>query len=387
MTGDRPRALWLIKGLGTGGAERLLVSTAGAIREEADVHVVHLWRQPDRLRPELERANVPVTSLAVDTAVDPRWLLRLRRLVRAHPYDVVHVHGAGVAVAYRLLNLTLPRSRRPRVVMTQHNDWAMAGRLARLLERATYRLDGARFAVSRATWESLPRSMRARTEVLVHGVPVDALRLLRAERARVRRELGAAAGDVVAMTVANVRPEKGYPDLLAAAATALRRAPGLRFVAMGGGPLQSEEQLRVLAGSDELEERFAYLGVREDAVRLMAGADLFVMPSLTEGFPIALMEALVMGLPVVGSGVGGIAEAIRDGREGLLTGPGRPDELADALVAVALDPELRDRMSFAAAARGESYDIRRAARRTAQVYRALAGCSRPEVRVADSAVR
>jgi glycosyltransferase involved in cell wall biosynthesis len=379
LSSRRPRALWLIKGLGTGGAERLLVSTAEALRHEVDVDVAHLWREPVRMRTDLLRAGVDVIWLGVESAADPRWLLRARRLVRRNAYDVVHVHGAAVAVLYRLLNLTIPRRQRPRVVLTQHNDWRLASRRARLMEQSTYRLDSARFAVSQTTWESMPRRVRSRTQVLVHGVPLADIHALRTEREAVRAELGTRPGDVVAMTVANLRPEKGYPDLLEAAALALPRAPALRFVAVGGGPPGADVGLQAAIERAGLADRFHFLGVREDAVRLLAGADLFVLASRTEGFPIALMEALGMGLPVVSTGVGGIPEAVHDGTEGLLVPPGRPDLLAEALVRLAGDGTQRQRMGEAAAQRGRQYDIRLAAGRTAEVYRELTGLSVPAV--------
>jgi len=389
----RPRALWLIKGLGAGGAERLLVSTAEALRHEVDVDVAYVWREPTRVLDELVRAGVDVVWLGAETAADPRWLVRARRLVGRNRYDVVHVHGAAVAVLYRLLNLTIPRRRRPRVVLTQHNDWRLASRPARLMEQATYRLDSARFAVSRTTWESLPRRVRSRTQVLVHGVPLAGISALRSERAAVREELGAGPDDIVAITVANLRPEKGYPDLVQAASLALARAPELRFVALGGGGQGADDALRADLERAGVDGRFHFLGVREDAVRLLAGADVFVLASRSEGLPIALLEALGMGLPVVSTAVGGVPEAVRDQVEGLLVPPGRPDLLADALVGLARDGAARQRLSEAARRRAHRYDIRLAAERTAEVYRELGrlpgggAAARTEAGIVDGASR
>jgi glycosyltransferase involved in cell wall biosynthesis len=104
---------------------------------------------------------------------------------------------------------------------------------------------------------------------------------------------------------------------------------------------------------------------------VMAAFDLFVLASHYEGLPLALMEALVLGVPVVATRVGGIPEGVTDGVEGLLVPPSRPDLLAHAIETLARDPELRARMSTAAADRGRAFDIRGSARTMEGIYRAV----------------
>jgi glycosyltransferase involved in cell wall biosynthesis len=126
-----------------------------------------------------------------------------------------------------------------------------------------------------------------------------------------------------------------------------------------------------------LEDRFHLLGYREDSARILAGCDLFVLASLYEGLPLAMMEALALGLPVVATAVGGIPEGVSDGVEGLLVPPGRPDLLAEALAALVRDQPLRERMSQAAWQRADYFDIGRAVRGTEAIYRRLAGRASP----------
>ena len=110
------------------------------------------------------------------------------------------------------------------------------------------------------------------------------------------------------------------------------------------------------------------LGYQPDPLRVLAGCDLFTLSSLAEGYPVALMEALALGLPVVATRVGGIADAVRTGTEGLMVPPSRPDLLGDALVALARDGPRRAAMAAAAATRSRLFDIRRAAERIEAIY-------------------
>ena len=147
-----------------------------------------------------------------------------------------------------------------------------------------------------------------------------------------RAELGVADDEVLALTVANLRSEKGYDVLLDAARLVVAEGVPVRFVSVGRGPL--EAQLAAAAEAAGLAEHLRFLRTRTDTPRLMTGADLFVLPSHQEGLPVALMEAMSAGLPVVATIVGGVPDMVTDGVEGLLVPPGRADLLARGGVAV-----------------------------------------------------
>jgi glycosyltransferase involved in cell wall biosynthesis len=147
------------------------------------------------------------------------------------------------------------------------------------------------------------------------------------------------------------------------------RAPAVRFVTVGQGPLQAEiEALHERLG---LGERVLLLGRRDDVPRLLAAADLFVLASTYEGYPLAVMEALGAGLPVVATAVGGVVEAVGPDA-GVLVPPSRPDLLAEAITRVAADPGLRAALAAGARAAGDAYDARAAVAATEQVYRNVA---------------
>ena len=183
-------------------------------------------------------------------------------------------------------------------------------------------------------------------------------------------EFGIEPDDIVVGTVANFRPQKDYPNLLAAVRLLADREVPVRFVAVGQGP--HEADTRQLATELELGDRLIFAGFRDDAVRVMGACDVFTMASQWEGLPVALMEALALGLPVVATNVGGIAEAMVDGETAVLVPPGDSAALADAIERVAADPNLQARLAAASERKAHDFDIRRAIAPIEAAYAQLA---------------
>ncbi len=372
MSGRPPtpiRVLHVVKGLEAGGAEELLVQAARHRDRSAFTYeVAHLLGTHVARVADLEAAGVAVTCLHGERPGDLRWLARLRRLVVDHHVDVVHAHSPLVASGARAVLATLGPQRRPRLVVTLHNQWESHHVAVRVLDRSTWRRDDLRLAVSEAVRRSLPEPAASRAATLVHGIDVAALRA-GADRAGVRAELGVGDGEVLVGTVANLRGTKGYPDLIAAAGTVVGRHPEARFVSVGQGPLLAElEAGRDAAG---LGDHLRFLGYRPDAARVVSGCDVFCLSSHHEGLPVALMEALALGIPVVATDVGGIAELVTTGEEGQVVPPHRPDLLAGALAAVVSDAELRRRLAAGARARGDQLDAGKATAAVEAHYHSL----------------
>jgi glycosyltransferase involved in cell wall biosynthesis len=365
------RVMWLIKGLGAGGAERLLTLLAEERdREGFRYEVAYLLPSKDALVGDLRQLGVEVHCLRAGHDFDLRWALRLRRLLRERRVDILHAHSPYAAAIGRLAARSLPPSRRPRMMSTEHVPWWGYALATRVANAATFRMDDAHITVSRAVLDSIPRGLRRHTEVVVHGIALQRVRAYAKLREEARAELGVAPGETLIGTIANFRAQKGYPDLLDAARRVLRTGAPARFVAIGQG--NAEAEIRGLLGRLDLGDRFRLLGYQEEALRLLAGFDVFVLSSLFEGLPLALMEALALGVPVVSTAVGGVPELVTDSVEGLLVPPGRPDLLAAALGAMIADPERRTAMGAAAALRSAEVDSARAARTIESLYRTVA---------------
>lgn len=370
----RLRVLWLIKGLGPGGAEQLLLlSTRVADRSSFEYRVAYVRPDKTHLVHEFEEIGVTPERLGAKRRGRLGWLLDLRQALGE--VDVVHSHSPVLASLARLMARTMPRARRPVVVTTEHNEWSSHRLPTRVMNGLTSPLDDHTWAVSEQVRDTVWRWRRDAYEVLIQGIDLTAHTPQADIRTKVRRELGIQDNQVLAITVANLRKNKDYPNLLRAAQLAVAEEPCLRFIAVGQGPLFDE--ITALHGELALGDSLQLLGFRRDINELMQASDIFVMSSAHEGLPVAIMEAFACGLPVVATTVGGVPQAVRDGVEGRLVPPGRSDLLARAVAEVAHDGALRQRMGAAALTRSSNYDIRTAVAaqeaRYAQLHEAKRG--------------
>ena len=358
--------LWLSKGLGPGGMEQLLVNHARfADRSRVRYTMAFLVPGKDQMVGHLEELGVECHCLDSASDVDPRWWPRLRRLLVTRCFDVVHAHSPVPAVAARLVSRTVRP--RPAVVYTEHNNWPAYRWPTRVANAVTYPLDDRQVAVSRAAYDSVPRPLRGHLEVLHHGLDLDDVRRRGADRGAARRALGVDDERVVIGTVANFRPEKNYEGLLAVAARVTASHPSATFVSIGQGP-QADALHRRHAELGLTDAQFRFHGYEPDAVRLMAGFDVFVLSSHHEGLPVAFMEARALGLPVVSTAVGGLPQMVEHEVDGLLVAPGDMGALARELGRLVDEPELRRHLGEASAKAASAVDGRSAVAHLEQLY-------------------
>ena len=367
----RWRILLLIKCLDYGGAERLLVDMAAqGDRTSFDYEAAYVLDEHDGLSSAMRSTGTPVHSLGARSDWDLKWMATFRRLLVDGRYDLVHCHLAYAASLGRLIVQSLPRRSRPKVVYTEHCMWGETAFPTRILNRATIGFDDALVTVSESSRQALPKSLRPRAQVVIHGVDIPPdQRRAESTRRDVRAELGVPPDEVLVLTVANYRPQKGYEVLLEAARNLLARGAPVSFVSVGHGPLADE--LHRIHGGLGLGDRFRFLGLRRDVLRLMAGADVFALSSHYEGMPVAVMEATSVGLPLVLTAVGEFPRMFTDGVDALVVPPGRPDLLADSLERVARDTALREKLGKAALDRSATFNVRSAAHQIEDLYRRL----------------
>lgn len=365
----RLRVLWLAKGLGPGGMERLLVNHARVgDRSGFDYLAAYLVDRPHSVVPELEALDVRCFRFTASADLDVRWGRQLRSLVRRERIDVVHTHSPMVAAIARPALRSMRN--RPGLVYTEHNSWDCYSAPTRLANALTYPLDDVQIAVSTAAAASPPKLIGDRVETLVHGIDVAATARVSGERSAARAELGVGDDTILVVTLANLRAEKAYDVLLDAAARCVSATDRVAFVSVGQGPLEAEMRQRHEALG--LGESFRFLGFRDDPHRMLAAADIFALSSRHEGLPVALMEASALGLPIVATRVGGLPDVIDSGATGVLVAPEDPAALAAAILDVARDAELRERLSGASLALAERFDARNAVNRLESIYRQVA---------------
>lgn len=357
------RILQVIKGLGQGGAEQLVLETSRHLNSDLfRPEVCYLLPWKDALLPALDAAGIPVSCLGHRSG----WPSRLRRLVSAHAIDIVHLHSPYPAAIARFV-----LGQGVKLVYTEHNVWPRYRGPTRWANRLTYQKNDHVFAVSEEVRTSIvsvlgPRSPQV--EVLHHGIDLtpqtgsDAV-------ADLRTELGIGPDDPIIGTVANLKHHKGHSVFMKAMGEIRRAVPDVRWILIGGGPLKDEIETSVR--TLDLEGHVFVLGSRSDARKLIPSFDIFVLPSLHEGLPMALLEAMVAACPIVATEVGGIGEVLEDGREGILVPPNDQAALARAVVTLLKDPDRARSLGHAARERSQRYDIRKTVRRIETVYRQL----------------
>lgn len=365
--GER-RVLWLIKGLGLGGAERILAMAVPALRSAGwDAEVAYVLPHKDAWVSHLREAGVPVHCLGAPGATR-RWPLRLQRLLAAGGYDVVHSHSPVVAAAARIA----PGGRGAAMVHTEHNVWSRFRAPTRVANAATLGRVAHLFAVSDgvaasvhrpawAPWRRLPPP-----EVLYHGI--DETEVCSGSEARTagRAELGLPDDMAVVGTVGNLVPKKDHRTLLDAFASVAEARERAHLVIVGGGPLETElrEQARRLG----VEARVTFTGQRPGVAGLLPAFDVFVLSSRHEGLPLALLEAMASQVPVVATVVGGIPEVVTDGDDGLLVPPGDVAALGTAMARILDSHDAAARMAVAGRETAERFSITGAVERMIAAY-------------------
>ena len=254
---------------------------------------------------------------------------------------------------------------RPAVVYTEHNTWDRYRPATRLLNAWTFGWNDAVIAVSQSVAASIGRR-RMPVNVVPNGIDVGATESNALGRREARSTLGVPDDAFAIGTVGGLTPKKGHSVLVRAAARVVDSEPSARFVFVGL-PAQPSAIEREIAAA-RLESHVLLAGYRPEAARLMRAFDVYCLPSLYEGMPISLLEAMALGVPSVVTSAGGVPEVVTDGVDALVVPPSDPGALADALVSLAHDDPLRAKLAAEARRTVEGFDLKEMVRRTEAVY-------------------
>jgi glycosyltransferase involved in cell wall biosynthesis len=313
--------------------------------------------------------DVMVHPLSISGGFDAGAAVRLRRIVKRDRYDIVHSHSSHAHSIAFLSTLALPA--RPRLVVSRRVAFPPA---TNFVSRMKYdRGADLYLAISAGVRDVLAAAgvVQRKIEIVPSGIDLEKFSTA-GDRAAVRRELGLPDGAPVIGTIGALVPNKAQADLIRAAHLLVKRFPNIHLLIVGEGQLR--ESLQSLARDLNLGERIIFTGFREDSLALLSLCDCFVIPSMLEGLCTSIMDAQVLGIPVVASGTGGIPDLIDDGVSGLLVAPRQPDRLAAAIERMLAEPDLRSRCIIRGKAKAAAYDYRNMVKRTAAAYRRV--CSR-----------
>lgn len=344
------KVLQLVEGFNFGGAETKLLELVQQMdrsRFETTVVSLGLGNEIEELFHQLD---CRVLTFQRRKQVDFALLRRIEKFIRDEQIDIVMTtlfyadvlgalagHKGGAKGVFSWETISSPKW------LVPHRFWAY---------RYAIRRADRVISVSKATAEWLVEKRKVPAEkvmIIPYGVNLGKFN---SQVKTVRRaDIGLNADELVFAQVSRLTEQKGHQFLIDAAPRIIAQIPQARFVFIGDGPLRVslEEKIKRM----RLQDYFTLLGFRQDVHELLPLFDVFALPSLYEGLPNVVLEAMACGLPVVATPADGTKEAVIDRITGLLTPIGDADALASRLIEVGLDGDLRLRLGLAGRRRVE----------------------------------
>jgi len=332
-------------------------------------------RKKDLSEETLESMGVDITYLH-KSKFDPATLTALLKVMDRQQTDILHLHGYGATTFGRLAGWM----RGIPTILHEHANLTDTPWFQKMADRALVPATDIAIAVSKSTADFVigPRQMPAeRVKVVYLGVPLEEFSRPRTpdEIAAARQELGAAPDELVVGTVTRLHESKGNSYLVDAARTVLDQRPKTRFYLFGEGPLRPE--LEAQARALNLGDRFVFGGFTRDVARTVSAFDIEVFPSLWEGTPLTVFEALAMGKPIVATDADGLVDVLTHERDALIVPKRDAPALAGAIVRLIDRPDERADLSVRARVKGQQYGIAAFVQKMERLYDILHRVSRP----------
>ncbi|AET70882.1 glycosyltransferase [Desulfosporosinus orientis DSM 765] len=363
---NRYKILHIIGGGEIGGAEQHVLSLLKGMEHTCyDPHLVCLTRGP--FSALAMDHHIPTQSFPMHFPLDLSPLPELIRWSRKHAIDLIHTHGSRANLLGRLCArwLKIP------CVTTVHSSLAhdylfpWSARIALGLDRLTLPLTSGIITVSDYLAKEVASRGGKKIKTIYNGYSFSSpARNLPAKRQQFRDKWGIPANALVLGTIGRLHPTKGQIYLIRAAQQLQLRFPNLHLLLIGDGPLRQEL-------AQELKNRnlsYTLTGYLPLAYEALPAMDLFVLPSVSEGMGLVLLEAMHAGVPIVASAVGGIPEVIRDGTDGLLFPAKDVKELISACLTVLENPELSESLVQSGLNRCSQFSMDTMLKETMQVY-------------------
>ena len=383
------RVLHLISSVGFFGAENVLIQLAKELRQTEFTPVVgvikNLYNPHLEILEEAKRHNLPFAVFPCNSKLDPKTFFLIRSFLEKEKISIIHTHG----YKSNFYALAAGFGKNVRRVTTCHNwlgDVPKMRFYARLDKFLLNRFDRV-IAVSDTVKQEILESNISPLKVLRIFNGVDIHRFNNKGKAdNIKRELGIDERYKIVGTVGRLSEEKGHLHLLDAAKEVLRKYPKVVFLIVGDGPMRQvlKGKCSKLAEVEYTERAFSkttfvFAGIRNDMPAIYSLMDVFILPSIKEGLPMVLLEAMASQKPVVATHVGAMPTVIEHGISGLLIQPRDAKGLAEAIIALLKKPEKADQLARNGRMRVEQeFSSKKMAERYAEVYQDLVSTSLPK---------
>ena len=335
--------LHIVEDLKIGGLERVVAAIVRGL--DANKYNPQVWclAGGGAVAEELIRAGIPVKILGMCSYHNPLNIIKLSRLLKQSKIDIIHTHGYFGGTFGRLAAILAGT---PFIVAHVHTQYYGFKIRNLLVERILSHFTDKIVCVSEATRgfvEEFEGIRKEKTCVIYNGSGPQ--KGFESQWKINRDSFGFINDDIVVVSVASLVKHKGHRVLIDAIKIVSKKNKNLRLLIVGDGPLKNE--LETYVSDCHLSSNIIFTGLRKDVFALLNLADLFILPSLErEGLGIALIEAMGMGLPVIGTSLGGIPELIKDKVNGFLVTPGNSNQMADAIQRLIVNTDARKKMGM-----------------------------------------
>jgi len=334
-------------------------------RDRFDVSLVSL-RKKDLSEETLDALGIDITYLH-KSKFDPSTLTALLKIIDRKKIDVLHLHGYGATTFGRIAAAL----RGIPAIVHEHANLTDTPWFQKIADRALEPYTDIAIAVSQSTADFVIRARLVRPEkvkVVYLGAPHDEFSRQRSaeEIAEARRQFGITPGDFAIGAVTRLHESKGNTFLVDAAKIVIGKRPHAKFFVVGEGPLR--EPLEAQARALGIGDRCVFAGFAKDIAAVLSAFDLSAFPSLWEGTPLTVFEALASGKAIVATDADGLLDVLTDGRDARIVPKRNAAALAGAIVDLMDRPDERARLAVAARATAQRYDITAFVRKMERLY-------------------
>ena len=337
------KILHIVEDLKVGGLEKVLASIVLSLdKKKYNVQVWCLARGGDTAQALIDK-GISLKILNLESYYNPFNIIHLGLAMKRERFQLIHAHGYFAGTFGRLAAIL---ARVPVIIAHVHSTYYHYNKRNLLIEKFLSVFTDRIICVSQAVERFVTVNERIRKEktcLIYNAVDYPDSLINGACKKHIRASLGTDAEAIIITIVASLTAHKGHGILLSAFQQVFMTHPSIRLLIIGDGPLR--EQLETAVQRQMMDTSIVFMGIRNDVLELLQVSDIFVLPSIIrEGLGVALIEAMAVGLPIIGTDLGGIPEVIEDGENGFLVSPGSSEKLAEALKKLVNDQALRTGM-------------------------------------------
>ncbi|MCW5198145.1 glycosyltransferase family 4 protein [Desulfobulbus sp. F3] len=369
---SRPiKVLHLISSRGLYGAERVIINLIAATDRSRVIPLLGLLQPKGCLLQEFVKAVRETTSVVhvipCEKWIDRETIQTLILLIRKESVDIVHCHG----MKGRLYGLIIATRTNIKLITTHHNwtgsDFRVS--LFEIFDACYIRLFQKIIAVSPEVREMMLKLFiqDRKIQVIVNGIDENQFQKSEIKRRKIRGQFGINDDVTFIGTCGRISTEKGQKYFIEAVSHVVKTTNEVQFIIVGDGPQKSE--MREYADMLGVSNKIIFAGFQSDVLSFYSALDIFILPSITEGTPMVLLEAMSCGLPVVATKVGGVVHIINNNEDGILVCPKESIELSSAIITLLKDKEYAKHLSAKAMDRIKKYfSIKKMANEYMELY-------------------